>query len=614
MTRKRPADERKKGTVPICRNGPEGAAHKWGLSPFSSDESFRELLDAACNDALSDEQFDRLEAALAASEDARREYLRYFTLGGELRYLVSMAQADATARRETESFAPPPISIFQGVAESHSRDWTRAYLFAAVALGLFLLLASWVNVTHVTGPNRAGQLADQRTPTPEVRFVGRITGMKDCRWADHETGTYVGSSVSLGRDYALASGLMEISYEGGARVILEGPCAYTVESSAGGFLAIGKLTANIRTQSSKPKAQSSNPSPLPPLLSPLFFVRTPTAIITDLGTEFGVEVAENGDTTSYVFQGSIKVQGLAASAASGVSEKVLQENESIRVSRVRAGTHQEQTANETVRFTHPIQTPKFVRRLAMPPNTRAEEAYIKAVLADKPLGYWPLNESAGATRFRDRSGNDFHGYRMGNVLAGRPGPLPGDSRAIELEGDAYIDVGRRDRFALANGFTVEAWIWIRNPSSVRARLFSAGNCIVPRQLSGWAIGYVNRINKDLKDELPFCSFTCYGYDNRNVYHRVGMPLEEWFHVAMVFDKDNVKRLYFNGKLQETFPDGGPAATGPTWVSIGWGSGHGGEYWRGRIAHVAVFDRVLSEQRILNHCRIGRNQREDKPMD
>jgi outer membrane protein assembly factor BamB len=27
--------EGKKGTVPICRNGPEGASHKWGLSPFS---------------------------------------------------------------------------------------------------------------------------------------------------------------------------------------------------------------------------------------------------------------------------------------------------------------------------------------------------------------------------------------------------------------------------------------------------------------------------------------------------------------------------------------------------------------------------------------------------
>jgi len=26
--------EPEKGTVPICRNGPEGASHKWGLSPF----------------------------------------------------------------------------------------------------------------------------------------------------------------------------------------------------------------------------------------------------------------------------------------------------------------------------------------------------------------------------------------------------------------------------------------------------------------------------------------------------------------------------------------------------------------------------------------------------
>ena len=25
---------REKGTVPICRNGPKGASHKWGLSPF----------------------------------------------------------------------------------------------------------------------------------------------------------------------------------------------------------------------------------------------------------------------------------------------------------------------------------------------------------------------------------------------------------------------------------------------------------------------------------------------------------------------------------------------------------------------------------------------------
>ncbi len=30
------AGEKEKGTVPICRNGPKGTSHKWGLSPFPS--------------------------------------------------------------------------------------------------------------------------------------------------------------------------------------------------------------------------------------------------------------------------------------------------------------------------------------------------------------------------------------------------------------------------------------------------------------------------------------------------------------------------------------------------------------------------------------------------
>ena len=40
---------------------------------------------------------------------------------------------------------------------------------------------------------------------------------------------------------------------------------------------------------------------------PLFSVRTPTAVVTDLGTEFGVEVNRSGTTRSHVFQGRVKV-------------------------------------------------------------------------------------------------------------------------------------------------------------------------------------------------------------------------------------------------------------------------------------------------------------------
>ncbi|MCD4727047.1 MAG: hypothetical protein K8R46_05270, partial [Pirellulales bacterium] len=108
----------------------------------------------------------------------------------------------------------------------------------------------------------------------------------------------------------------------------EGPCTYEVESTAGGYLALGKLTARVgargegRGASEGRVANQKSPSslilhpssfiPHPSSLilhpSSLFSVRTPTAIITDLGTEFGVEVDEAGVTESHVFQGKVEVR------------------------------------------------------------------------------------------------------------------------------------------------------------------------------------------------------------------------------------------------------------------------------------------------------------------
>ena len=53
----------------------------------------------------------------------------------------------------------------------------------------------------------------------------------------------------MGRKYALASGFMEITYDTGAKVILQGPCIYEVESTTGGYLSLGKLTARVEKKS-----------------------------------------------------------------------------------------------------------------------------------------------------------------------------------------------------------------------------------------------------------------------------------------------------------------------------------------------------------------------------
>jgi hypothetical protein len=251
------------------------------------------------------------------------------------------------------SFAP--VSGFQG-GESHatvgyfSSGWPVAYLVATVVLGVGLLIGA---IVHVSTPAQVAVQSPPDTrnklaPEPKMDFVGRITGMVDCRWVQSpesrvqspESSSRLSSFVSLGDRFALSSGLMEITYDTGAKVILQGPVTYEVESTAGGFLSVGKLTARVEKRSEirdrKSEIRNQKSPDLWPLTSDLFAIRTPTAIVTDLGTEFGVEVDQSGATQSHVFRGSVRVQELSADGTVTDASHVLHENQSARVAGDRA--------------------------------------------------------------------------------------------------------------------------------------------------------------------------------------------------------------------------------------------------------------------------------------
>ena len=281
-----------------------------------------ELASRSCNDALRPEDLTRLESLLAEDPQARRFYGIYMLMHAELAWRFRGGGQTATAGQgvagspaieersgigdrvsgfgvgdqelDADGFAPaaevagplpsavpfPPSPLITG----HYPPTTNfvggpvfSYMVATLIVGVMLLSAWAYKVTHIRqevvfGPSRAGTLQE----SPELVFVGRVTGMTDCRWSDPSTETYIGSSVPLGRKYALSAGLMEITYNSGARVILDGPCTYKVESVAGGYLALGKLTA--RVESAKPQAANLQitktpnlqiPSPSPLSLSPL---------------------------------------------------------------------------------------------------------------------------------------------------------------------------------------------------------------------------------------------------------------------------------------------------------------------------------------------------------
>jgi hypothetical protein len=209
--------------------------------------------------------------------------------------------------------APPHSSPFRQLVNFHE-IWLLSYTISALLTGM-LLLALWGIKTSHYSPDEmdgsqvaaagwaggAGLASDDRR---EIECVARVTGMVDCKWSDP---TYKPLTTRIARDMKLKldSGLLEITYQTGPKVILQGPCSYQVNSPYGGYLELGKLTARVDTKeagsSLRPKSARKS------RISDPFFVRTPTALITDLGTEFGVEVKENAWTTSHVFRGRVLI-------------------------------------------------------------------------------------------------------------------------------------------------------------------------------------------------------------------------------------------------------------------------------------------------------------------
>jgi hypothetical protein len=602
----------------------------------SNTDRVLDLAGAICNDVASQGDLAELDSMMLADYASRYEYMDYCRVHVALALELRADQATRNVHRQidVESAArgpdlavPPtavPVHLLDGAIHGTIGDlasgWLVAYLIATVVLAIGLAIGA---VTHVSQPMQLVQ--DVPAPSSPVSIpqsiVGRITGMVDCRFAANSKAEDPSpkskirnlksetisksrnlqiskSLVSLGDRFKLASGLLEITYDTGARVIVQGPAAYEVESPSSGYLAIGKLTArveNAKPQAASLKSEISNPqSPIPnpslsTLHSPLFTVRTPTATVTDLGTEFGIAVSKEGQTEVHVIQGVVETRSIDVRGMLSPARRVT-EGLAVAVGLKTAGI-------EAVAF-----APQSFTRIVRPPtDTPAETAYISAVLADGPMGYWPLNEPAGARKFADRSGNGLVGYAMNKVAAGQPGPLGAGSHASDFHGHDYIDLGQHNQFAMPNNFTVEAWVWI-DEAAESSYVFSAigreGNAGV-----GWGLAASRQTtgSTDKTPTPPILSFVVQQAKHFDFPLPSGESIKNrWLHLALTFDAANTARLYVNGKLQRSVTGEKSAVTGPVWLNIGCAEPIEADFWRGRLAHIAVYPRALDARHIQKH--------------
>jgi hypothetical protein len=254
-----------------------------------------DLLHDFVADRLAAEDFPRLESLLRSSGSARRA-LRGLTVVEE--GLEGIASAHLSARYFGTRAGQPqmqdtrPKSALSNLGDAFAAmvgfllspaGLRRVGLsLAAIVGGIFIALAAWRGLQ----PNAR--------PVLPASVLAQIVALSDPVWADDGQPRHEGDSVQAGGLLALEQGLAEILFASGATVVLEAPAIFEVIDGGTGKLGRGRLTATL--------VRPTGP----------FAIHTPTAVVTDRGTQFGVEVDANGKTDVRVFQGLVELVALAS--------------------------------------------------------------------------------------------------------------------------------------------------------------------------------------------------------------------------------------------------------------------------------------------------------------
>jgi hypothetical protein len=116
--------------------------------------------------------------------------------------------------------------------------------------------------------------------------IGTLSEASEAQWRGSHP--QAGEPLYAGR-YDLREGTAKMELGQGASVLLEAPCLVELTSAGGLTLRTGRLAASVPAQAKG------------------FRVRTPSAVITDLGTEFGVFAHPDGSAETHVLKGRVNV-------------------------------------------------------------------------------------------------------------------------------------------------------------------------------------------------------------------------------------------------------------------------------------------------------------------
>lgn len=301
------------------------------------EDEVRELLMVALDGDLSSEQRARLDELLLGNETLRRTAARFLwddsllveeigTLGEALDFLqqplektpsgeviptVSSTRA-APARRPGKLDqwvdrgatlpAPAKLGAFRRAVDYVNRHGVAVALAASIAaIGFFwqysaqysTMMDELDRLHALTAANDPAEVKKHRRDvqkgiaSPGSPPVARVTGLSGCEWPEGEKGLKFGDTLAPGQRLRLTKGVLQLTYDAGTRVMLEGPVDMVMTTAIEAKLSSGKIAAAV------------------PRFARGYTILTPTAEVVDLGTEFGVAVDKLGDSEIHVFDGDV---------------------------------------------------------------------------------------------------------------------------------------------------------------------------------------------------------------------------------------------------------------------------------------------------------------------
>lgn len=296
------------------------------------EDEVRELLMIALDGDLSGEQRARLDELLLGSETLRRTAARFLwddsllteeigALGEALDFLqqplektpsgdviptvssVRAAPAERPGKLDqwVDRGSPPPsvaLGKFRRAIDYVNRHGVAVALAAGVAaIGFFwqysAMMADFDRLYALTAANDPAEVKKHRrdiqkgVASPGSPPVARVTGLSGCKWPKGEAGLKFGDALAPGQRLRLTKGVLQLTYDAGTRVMLEGPVDMVMTTAIEAKLSSGKIAAAV------------------PRFARGYTILTPTAEVVDLGTEFGVAVDKLGDSEIHVFDGDV---------------------------------------------------------------------------------------------------------------------------------------------------------------------------------------------------------------------------------------------------------------------------------------------------------------------